>query len=1584
MSSFDNNTSGEEKSALENITHIVNTLNNIIDDWVDFGYTPWTIKQIKDAREAGLNYIDNPTLQNERIAMWETWKAVFAGPLFEGVALTKVGMGVMKGAGIESFLGQLALGKGLSGIWSALTMESLEGGVDGIWWDLNQLADEWVDRYGEQTNWEADREGILGFLQFTAEWMYDLTLVMGEDLHELMRVTGEYWGDWWFENGVTLKEVGEFWGDWLFEMFNPNEKFLQKTICTCSSVFVCPIVFDLDGDGIETVGVGKSGVMFDQDGDGRRTLTGWVNPDDGFLVFDRNGDGLISDGREMFGNNTYSYDGQGYYVDGFENAGSLGKCETGYEALAQEDTNGDGVLNHLDRNWNDFRIWRDLNQDGVSQANELFTLEDLGIAEINIDHTNGMTVQGDGNVRDGQGSYTDVNGQQHQLTDVWFQENPFVRDFTETIEIPQDMESLPNMGGSGAVRNLLEAGVLSDPLKALLFEFSQGQTRAEQRGLIEDLVYAWANTSGMAKSLQERCEGLYEVVHSGLDESVDSWNRKLHVLEAFGGQYFFSNIGGLSTDKEIEAQYTAHSVGSSDHSDENVVYCNGNHTSHRTYEIKIDWPRVLNIYWATDQKQAINESYELLVSSIYNALAIQTRLLPLLDKIDIAIDLETLQASYDFSRLTQYFESRLAEDQINGFSDLVDFYRCSETLLGVPFGFEMITQAITEWGDTAALRELYNELKMNVLSSDRNVFNGGGEADFVIGSQVGDTITGGAGDDALHGLAGNDKLYGGSGDDYLDGGEGNDYLEGGIGNDTYVFGKGYGHDQVNLFDGSQYAKRREVVRLVGLNPNEVEFSIVTRTSGGYSYQDLVITIKATGETMTILEGAGASSYYWLNAVEFGDGTVWEREDIFANGLKGTDGDDTITLSIAGTLFAGDGDDTITGSSGDDAIYGGAGDDKLYGGSGDDILDGGAGNDYLEGGIGNDTYVFGKGYGHDQVKIYDGTHYANRREVVRLVGLSPEEVEFSIVTRAEVHSSYKDLVITIKATGETMTILDGAGSSSFWWLNAVEFGDGTVWEREDIFANGLKGTDGDDTITLSVAGTLFAGDGDDTITGSSGNDAIYGGAGDDKLYGGSGDDILDGGAGNDYLEGGIGNDTYVFGKGYGHDQVKIYDGTQYAKRREVVRLVGLNPNEVEFSIVTRTSGGYSYQDLVITIKATGETMTILEGAGASSYCWLNAVEFGDGTVWEREDIFANGLKGTDSDDTITLSMAGTLFAGDGDDTITGSSGDDAIYGGAGDDKLYGGYGNDILDGGAGNDYLEGGAGNDTYIFGKGCGHDQVKVFDGYGYAAHREVVRLVDLSPEEVAFSIVTRTNGKYSYQDLVITIKDTGETMTILEGADASSYSWLNAVEFGDGTVWEREAIFANGLKGTDGDDTITIHTAGTLLAGNGDDTITGSSGNDAIYGGAGDDKLYGGYGNDILDGSAGNDYLEGGAGDDTYLFRIGSGQDTINNTGGGNDRLRFEDVNPAELWFGKDGYHLTIGLVGTSDQVTVNNWFSNSSYMIDTIEAGEMALVENQVALMVQAMAGLGAPGGEGGQWTDEQKEALAPILTTYWKPAA
>ena len=215
-----------------------------------------------------------------------------------------------------------------------------------------------------------------------------------------------------------------------------------------------PLVLDLDGDGIETAGIDPTApVLFDMDGDGIRTATGWIRPDDGIVVLDRNGNGLIDSGRELFGDATVLARGA--------RAGQL--AANGFEALADLDLNADGRLDSLDASWGQLRIWRDLNQDGVSQAGELTTLAAQGIASLGAQGTQSNVNLGGGNTQVMSGSFTRTNGMlgtsgvAEVAGSLLRASNGFYREFTDTPQITQQAQSLPQMQGRGMVRDLREA-----------------------------------------------------------------------------------------------------------------------------------------------------------------------------------------------------------------------------------------------------------------------------------------------------------------------------------------------------------------------------------------------------------------------------------------------------------------------------------------------------------------------------------------------------------------------------------------------------------------------------------------------------------------------------------------------------------------------------------------------------------------------------------------------------------------------------------------------------------------------------------------------------------------------------------------------------------------------------------------------------------------------------------------------------------------------------------------------------------------------------------------------------------------------
>jgi len=248
-------------------------------------------------------------------------------------------------------------------------------------------------------------------------------------------------------------------------------------------------------------------------------------------------------------------------------------------------------------------------------------------------------------------------------------------------------------------------------------------------------------------------------------------------------------------------------------------------------------------------------------------------------------------------------------------------------------------------------------------------------------------------------------------------------------------------------------------------------------------------------------------------------------------------------------------------------------------------------------------------------------------------------------------------------------------------------------------------------------------------------------------------------------------------------------------------------------------------------------------------------------------------------------------------------------------LTGTTGNDVLDGGAGNDVLSGSGGNDTYLFGKGDGKDVVYcVYDGKG----SRLLFKAGITAADIQSS--------FSFGDLVFRIKSTGDAITfsqpVLQGV-----SRLASVEFADGSKLDMKEV---------------LKLAGII---SGDDTanyIEGVSGaNNMLSGLGGNDKLYGGRQDDQLDGGTGDDYLEGSWGNDTYLFGRGDGKDTIfdydyswADSPQYNDTLKFKSgIRSSDISSSRSGDDLVLSITGSSDQVSIKNWFISSQYQLEKVE---------------------------------------------------
>jgi hypothetical protein len=134
-----------------------------------------------------------------------------------------------------------------------------------------------------------------------------------------------------------------------------------------------PVVINFENSGYRLTGA-DSPVTFDIAATGQPVRIGWTagGADEAFLCLDRNHNGQIDSGAEMFGSATPLKDGT--------------RASNGFIALAELDDNHDGVIDQKDPIWNELLLWRDLNHDGISQPSELTPVADSGLTAIALSY----------------------------------------------------------------------------------------------------------------------------------------------------------------------------------------------------------------------------------------------------------------------------------------------------------------------------------------------------------------------------------------------------------------------------------------------------------------------------------------------------------------------------------------------------------------------------------------------------------------------------------------------------------------------------------------------------------------------------------------------------------------------------------------------------------------------------------------------------------------------------------------------------------------------------------------------------------------------------------------------------------------------------------------------------------------------------------------------------------------------------------------------------------------------------------------------------------------------------------------------
>ena len=894
-----------------------------------------------------------------------------------------------------------------------------------------------------------------------------------------------------------------------------------------------PLALDLDGDGIISTNLeaNLSGALFDNDGDGIRTATGWVGANDGLLVRDLNGNGIIDSGRELFGDQTRLADGS-VSADGFQSLASL-------------DENGDGKVDAQDAGFASLQVWRDANSNGITDAGELLSLADLGIVSFNVSPTErydepadgepggllgssddggsgssgkvtkkstGKDVEGGGLIA--SGTFTRIAADGTEITSVMqdfnFDNDSVHSKYVDTIEIPAELQDLANMQGLGKLRDLREASVLSPALAQAVRDFSAASTRADQRDLLEAVLFEWAKTNPTYHADKIH-------VHSGGEfEDEGSTN----VIRLLPGEVLKATVNDLDGD-------TTRKV--------------------RVVEAILGAAPITDLWFGNTTVPQYLKVYDTFFEGAYRTLASQTRLKPYFDAISIQFIDD--QIGFDFSQATVLMQDRFETDEISATADLVDLLRGESIFAENRADFLPMLSTWLGQIDAGGLGEAFGALFSGKVSLSDGVWTLGFESDadgglWQVGSNLADVIAGNAADDYLYGGAGNDTLNGGSGNNRLEGGAGDDTLKvvnsngsgtqnvfvGGTGNDTLMGGWASDRYEFKLGDGQDTII--ETSYYTGA-VDELAFGVGIEASDIHLVRegkDLIFQHSNGADAVRVKDQFSDASWnqsYQVEKVSFADGTSWSVAQIPQMDLvtRAADAGETLSgYTGRDVMYGGAGNDVLSSYEGNDALYGGAGNDTLNGGSGNNRLEGGAGDDTLKvvnsngsgtqnvfvGGTGNDTLMGGWASDRYEFKLGDGQD--TLIETSYYTGAVDELAFGAGIEASDIHlvREGKDLIFQHSNGADAVRVKDqfsGASWNQSYQVEKVSFADGTSWSIAQIPQMDL---------------VTRAADAGETLSGYTGRDVMYGGAGNDVLSSYEGNDALYGGAGNDTLNGGSGN------------------------------------------------------------------------------------------------------------------------------------------------------------------------------------------------------------------------------------------------------------------------------------------------------------------------------------------------------------------------------------------------------------------------------------------------------------------------------
>ncbi len=818
--------------------------------------------------------------------------------------------------------------------------------------------------------------------------------------------------------------------------------------------------------------------------------------------------------------------------------------------------------------------------------------------------------------------------------------------------------------------------------------------------------------------------------------------------------------------------------------------------------------------------------------------------------------------------------------------------------------------------------------------------------------------TGNTLDNVLIGNGVANTLTGGAGNDRLIGGLGNDTMKGGIGNDTYVVDvltdiitelAGEGTDTVEANITFDLTNRANVENLTLGGTG-----VINGTGNGLAN---TLTGNAAANTLnggtgvdTLVGGAGNDTYLVDSTLDVVTELTGEGTDLVQSSAASY----TLSANVENLTLTGSGLINGTGNILDNILIGNGVANTLVGDAGNDRLDGGLGNDTLKGGAGNDTYVVDTTTDIITELLNEGIDTIESTITLDLNNFVNVE-NLSLTGTGIVNGTGNDLDNVLTGNGVANTLTGGAGNDRLIGDAGNDTMKGGLGNdtyvldvATDIVTENLG--EGTDSVEIGVTYTLATNVENLTLTGS----GTINGTGNtlgNVLVGNSAANTLDGGTGVDTLVGGAGNDTYVVDNTLDVVTELAGEGTDLVQSSATTYTLSANVENLTLIGTGLINGTGNALNNILT--GNSAVNTLAGGAGDDTYY----ITSGD-TVTEAVDA------GTD---TVNAGFTYTLAANVENLVLTGST---AING-------TGNALNNVLMGNSVVNTLAGGAGDDTYFITSGdivteaasAGTDTVNAGFTYTLAANVENLILTG----------TTAINGTGNGLNNILTGNSAINTLAGGTGNDTYVISTGDIVT---------EAASA----GTDTVQTGITYTLGTnvenlTLTGSAAVNGTGNTLANVLVGNSGINSLSGLAGNDTLDGGAGADTLTGGTGNDTYKLGRGYGADTVVDTDatvGNTDVAQFlAGVANDQLWFRHVGTNLEVSIIGTSDKMTISNWYGGAANQVEQFKTtdGNKTLLSTKVENLVSAMAAFAPPAAGQTTLPTNYQTALAPVLAANWQ---